>query len=190
MLRWVFYKQQPMHLLLAPVVINTMTFKTSLLFANYCMDPYFCILRIRSTTIYLTVSSVRPFNFNILAVFLNLILIWYLWLWTIMLMTAWPPNLGDQITVLGFNLKIQGKENGDTDANDKREEDIPYCEELNYCVKRLVKGLASSRKRARHGFATVLTEILSEFRCLTPEVVLGLIAKHLAIIGSAKAAVW
>lgn len=83
---------------------------------------------------------------------------------------------------------IQGKENGDRDANDKKEEDIPYCEELNYCVKRLVKGLASSRKRARHGFATVLTEILSEFRCLTPEIVLGLIAKHLAIIGSAKAA--
>ena len=91
---------------------------------------------------------------------------------------------------MAFNLKIQGKENGDRDANDKREEDITYCEELNYCVKRLVKGLASSRKRARHGFATVLTEILSEFRCLTPEVVLGLIAKHLAIIGSAKAAVW
>lgn len=89
-----------------------------------------------------------------------------------------------------FNLKIQGKENGDGDANDKKDQDIPYSEELNYCVKRLVKGLASSRKRARHGFATVLTEILSEFRCLTPEVVLGLITKHLTIIGSAKAAVW
>lgn len=99
------------------------------------------------------------------------------------------PGRPNTVTVLAFNLKIQGKENGDRDANDKKEEDISYCEELKYCVQRLVKGLASLRKRARHGFATVLTEILSEFSCLTPEVVLGLIAKHLAIIGSAKAAV-
>lgn len=105
-------------------------------------------------------------------------------------MAAWPPNLGDQITALAFNLKIQDKENADRDVDDKKEEDPLCCEELKYCVKRLVKGLASSRKGARHGFATVLTEILAEFRCLTPEVVLGLIAKHLEIIGNAKAAVW
>lgn len=189
--RWALYKQQLIQLLLAPVVISTIAFKTSLPFANYCMDScffYFEEDKLRSTTIYLTVSSVRPLN--ILAIFLNLILIWYLWLWIIMLLAAWPPNLGDQITALAFNLKMQDKENADRGVDDKKEEDPLCCEELKYCVKRLVKGLASSRKGARHGFATVLTEILSKFRCLTPEVVLGLIAKHLEIIGNAKAAVW
>jgi len=54
-------------------------------------------------------------------------------------------------------------------------------------VTRLVKGLASSRKGARQGFATVLTEVLSEFDCLPPERVLKLIAKNLEVTGSAKA---
>ena len=53
-------------------------------------------------------------------------------------------------------------------------------------MKRLVKGLASTRKGARQGFATVLTEILSEFACLSPEKVLKLIAKNLEVTGSAK----
>lgn len=54
-------------------------------------------------------------------------------------------------------------------------------------MTRLVKGLASSRKGARQGFATVLTEVLSEFNCLSPEKVLRLIAKNLEVTGSAKA---
>lgn len=34
-----------------------------------------------------------------------------------------------------------------------------HCHELQYTVKRLCKGLASSRDGARQGFATVLTEV-------------------------------
>lgn len=35
-----------------------------------------------------------------------------------------------------------------------------HCPELQYTVKRLCKGLASSRDGARQGFATVLTEVI------------------------------
>lgn len=34
------------------------------------------------------------------------------------------------------------------------------CAELEYALKRLVKGLASNRKRARHGFYTALTQVM------------------------------
>ena len=54
-------------------------------------------------------------------------------------------------------------------------------------MTRLVKGLASSRKGARQGFATVLTEVLSEFGSLSPERVLKLIAQNLEVTGSSKA---
>lgn len=33
------------------------------------------------------------------------------------------------------------------------------CPELDYAVKRLVRGLASNRKGARHGFYTALTQV-------------------------------
>lgn len=59
------------------------------------------------------------------------------------------------------------------------------CDELEYSVKRLVKGLASSRKGARQGFATVLTEVLSKFVSLSPERVLKLIGENLEVTGSA-----
>lgn len=61
------------------------------------------------------------------------------------------------------------------------------CDELEYSVTRLVKGLASSRKGARQGFATVLTEVLSEFASLSPEGMLRLITKTLEVTGSSKA---
>lgn len=35
------------------------------------------------------------------------------------------------------------------------------CAELEYAVQRLVKGLASNRKRARHGFYTALTQVMN-----------------------------
>ena len=59
------------------------------------------------------------------------------------------------------------------------------CDELEYSVKRLVKGLASSRKGARQGFATVLTEVLSKFVSLSPERVLKLSGENLEVTGSA-----
>ena len=74
----------------------------------------------------------------------------------------------------------------DKKEDDENDDDISCCDELKYSVKRLVKGLASTRKGARQGFATVLTEILSEFACLSPENVLKLIAKNLEVTGSAK----
>ena len=67
------------------------------------------------------------------------------------------------------------------------DEEYSCCDELEYSVTRLVKGLASSRKGARQGFATVLTEVLSEFGSLSPETVLSLIAKNLEVTGSSKA---
>lgn len=77
-------------------------------------------------------------------------------------------------------------ETEDNKEDDESDNDISCCDELKYSIKRLVKGLASTRKGARQGFATVLTEILSEFACLCPEKVLKLIAKNLEVTGSAK----
>ena len=54
-------------------------------------------------------------------------------------------------------------------------------------MTRLVKGLASSRKGARQGFATVLTEILSTLECPSPDRVFRLIAENLEVTGSCKA---
>lgn len=82
---------------------------------------------------------------------------------------------------------VQTGDENDKKAKEEGEEEISCCEDLKYSVKRLVKGLASSRKGARPGFATALTEVLSEFNCLTPEQVLGLIKENLSVTGSAKA---
>lgn len=91
----------------------------------------------------------------------------------------------DHLDFCCFQLKVNGRDN----ENNKEEDDdkIRCSEELKYCVTRLVKGLASSRKGARQGFATVLTEVLSEFDCLFPEKILRLITKNLEVTGSAKA---
>jgi DNA polymerase phi len=43
-------------------------------------------------------------------------------------------------------------------AQSAQPEQIP-CEELQYSLKRLVRGLASSREGARQGFATALAEV-------------------------------
>lgn len=66
-------------------------------------------------------------------------------------------------------------------------EEDSSCDELEYSVTRLVKGLASSRKGARQGFATVLTEVLSEFASFSPEGMLRLITETLEVTGSSKA---
>ena len=68
-------------------------------------------------------------------------------------------------------------------------EEDSSCDELEYSVTRLVKGLASSRKGARQGFATVLTEVLSGFASLSPGGMLRLIAETLEVTGSSKALV-
>lgn len=81
------------------------------------------------------------------------------------------------------------------------------CPELDYAVKRLVRGLASNRKGARHGFYTALTQvggsillvyyfligyclsffqILSQFSELSVADVLQLVHAHLEPSGGAK----
>jgi len=56
-------------------------------------------------------------------------------------------------------------------------------------MKRLCKGLASSRKGARQGFATVLTEVLHQFDCIETDQVLDLLEKSLQVTGNAKSQV-
>ncbi|XP_032218016.2 myb-binding protein 1A-like protein isoform X2 [Nematostella vectensis] len=60
------------------------------------------------------------------------------------------------------------------------------CPELKYSLKRLTKGLASSRKGARQGFAMVLAEILHHFDIIAPEDVIKMLADNLQVTGSAK----
>ncbi|GFR06092.1 myb-binding protein 1A-like protein [Trichonephila clavata] len=53
--------------------------------------------------------------------------------------------------------------------------------ELQYCVERLVKGLASSRESARLGFSLLLTELLKHFDIILIEDVLDLVKQHLSL---------
>ena len=50
-------------------------------------------------------------------------------------------------------------------------EDKTMTIDLDYALKRLVRGLASSRDSARHGFATCLSKLLSS-RCVDASLVL------------------
>lgn len=67
-------------------------------------------------------------------------------------------------------------------------QDKEPCAELEYSTQRLVKGLSSHRKGARHGFYTALVEVLVQFPQLQVAEVLELIHKHLEPTGGAKAA--
>ncbi|KAK3731456.1 hypothetical protein QZH41_013647 [Actinostola sp. cb2023] len=60
------------------------------------------------------------------------------------------------------------------------------CADLDYSLKRLSKGLASSRKGARQGFAAALAEILHQFECVHTEQVMELLEKSLQVTGNAK----
>ncbi|XP_067140370.1 myb-binding protein 1A-like protein [Centruroides vittatus] len=55
--------------------------------------------------------------------------------------------------------------------------------DISYCLQRLIKGLASSRKAARQGFAVMLTELLRKFPSVSLDEILSLISKHLSING-------
>ncbi|GFX24070.1 rDNA transcriptional regulator pol5 [Trichonephila clavipes] len=56
--------------------------------------------------------------------------------------------------------------------------------ELQYCVERLVRGLASSRESARLGFSLLLTELLKHFDIILIEDVLDLVKQHLSLTTS------
>ncbi|EDV27082.1 uncharacterized protein TRIADDRAFT_54659 [Trichoplax adhaerens] len=64
--------------------------------------------------------------------------------------------------------------------------DKRLCNELQYTVQRLVKGLGSFRKAARLGFSTLLAEVLKQFREVSIESVLHLSSEHLIVTHSAK----
>ncbi|KAL6041087.1 DNA-directed DNA polymerase [Balamuthia mandrillaris] len=60
------------------------------------------------------------------------------------------------------------------------------CQELTYSVKRLVRGLASSREGARQGYALALTELLHTFPIVTIDSVFKLIDENLIPSNNAK----
>ncbi|GFT97312.1 myb-binding protein 1A-like protein [Nephila pilipes] len=53
--------------------------------------------------------------------------------------------------------------------------------DLQYCIERLVKGLASPRDSARLGFSLLLTEIIKHIHVVLIEDVLELVKKHLSL---------
>ena len=61
-------------------------------------------------------------------------------------------------------------------------QEIP--EDLSYAMKRLVKGIGSSRKGARQGYGTALAEVLGHFDGIQYETVHGLMQEHLTVKGS------
>ncbi|XP_048746975.2 myb-binding protein 1A-like protein [Ostrea edulis] len=65
------------------------------------------------------------------------------------------------------------------DLHRRQVDESGVCEELHYCINRLVKGLASSRQSARHGFSVALCQILRNFPSVNVDVILGAIAEHL-----------
>ncbi|XP_076344446.1 MYB binding protein 1a isoform X2 [Tachypleus tridentatus] len=58
------------------------------------------------------------------------------------------------------------------------------CTDLEYTVERLVKGIGSLRKAARHGFTLALTEVLRLFPSVSTDHVICLIKKHLLLSGT------
>jgi DNA polymerase phi len=60
------------------------------------------------------------------------------------------------------------------------------CPELQYTLKRLVRGVASSRVTARKGFYATLVGLLSAFSFLTVEDVLLALKKELHSANSSK----
>ncbi|GBG91164.1 hypothetical protein CBR_g52045 [Chara braunii] len=57
---------------------------------------------------------------------------------------------------------------------------------LQYALRRLIRGMASSRQGARQGFSLALSRLMAEVECISGHVVLKLIDKALAITGSMK----
>eukprot|EP00057_Strongylocentrotus_purpuratus_P019706 XP_011674180.1 PREDICTED: myb-binding protein 1A-like protein [Strongylocentrotus purpuratus] len=58
-----------------------------------------------------------------------------------------------------------------------------YCSEVTYSLRRLVRGLASSRKGARQGYAIALTELLSKVKEIALEDVFKLMKQELQVSG-------
>ena len=62
----------------------------------------------------------------------------------------------------------------------------PLCPDLEYAVRRLVRGLASPRDGARQGFGAALIELCAALEIVTPELILEQIESTLQLTGAAK----
>ena len=58
--------------------------------------------------------------------------------------------------------------------------------DLVYAVKRLIRGLASSRDGARQGFSTALAELMRCVPAVTPAEIMKLVDKYINVTNSAK----
>ena len=67
---------------------------------------------------------------------------------------------------------------------------VPFCfflrSDLVYAVKRLIRGLASSRDGARQGFSTALAELMRCVPAVTPAEIIKLVEKYINVTNSAK----
>ena len=54
--------------------------------------------------------------------------------------------------------------------------------DMEYALKRLVRGLGSSRESARHGFVTCLTELFTVNKSIDADMVFALIDEHTKVI--------
>jgi hypothetical protein len=62
--------------------------------------------------------------------------------------------------------------------------------ELEYTIRRLVRGLASSRQGARQGFSLALTEVLAEFPEVDIETVMKTMEESMAVTGLCLWRMW
>jgi len=85
------------------------------------------------------------------------------------------------------NMKTDDEDENDSDeemkdetsTNNSSTSSSHICTALSYALKRLCRGLASSRSGARSGFALALTEILSQFPQVKTEEVLKIVNEQI-----------
>jgi DNA polymerase phi len=72
-------------------------------------------------------------------------------------------------TLEGFQQNHQPREPESGDEDDEEEDDLARdnAEDVAYSVKRLIRGLASSRESSRFGFSVALTEVSNRRAPLT-----------------------
>ncbi|OMJ24565.1 DNA polymerase V [Smittium culicis] len=79
-----------------------------------------------------------------------------------------------------FESQKASKQNNSTIPNEARKEadlELLCAADVCYALKRLIKGLTSSRDAARQGFSIVLTELLAQIPVITAEIVISIIGK-------------
>lgn len=88
----------------------------------------------------------------------------------------------DIFTVLAIASKqkrISSVEDLINRLKEKQNDQIEACGELEYCIKRLIKGLSSTRKWVRIGFPLALCQVLRQFPQIKLVKVLEMIEEHL-----------